>query len=184
MNSYQMQTLLEKLFPINRSLTGEGNRKTLRILQEVVKELKVIEVPSGTVAFDWVVPQEWRVSSAYVEKMSGEKSIDFSSNNLHLVGYSTKFKGVISKQELLSHIHTIPDLPDAIPYITSYYRDYWGFSISHTQLESLEEDFYRVVVDTEHFSGSLTYGEIFLPGISTKEIVFFHIYLSSFLGEQ
>lgn len=172
MNSRQLQNLLEQLYPINRSLTGDGNRKTLKILQEVVEELRIVEVPSGTEAFDWTIPKEWRVNGAYIEDLSGKRIVDFNLNNLHLVGYSSNFKGVISKSELLEHIHTIPELPHAIPYITSYYQDYWGFCIAHNQLSDLEDEFYNVVVDTEHFEGTLTYGEIFLPGDSTREVVF------------
>jgi aminopeptidase-like protein len=171
-NSTALQSLLERLFPINRSLTGDGNRETLRILQETIRDLKIIEVPSGTQAFDWIVPQEWRVKSAYVETLSGEKVIDFNSNNLHLVGYSKSFSGVITKDELLSHLHSIPELPNCIPYVTSYYHDYWGFCVAQQEIAKLDQEYYRVVVDTDHFDGSLTYGEIYLEGDSTQEIIF------------
>jgi aminopeptidase-like protein len=172
MKAEELQFLLEKLFPLNRSLTGDGNRETLSVLKEIVRELEVFEVPSGEEAFDWIVPREWRVNHAYVETLSGEKLVDFSKNNLHLVGYSSKFEGVVSKQELLSRIHTIPHLPEAIPYVHSYYRDYWGFCIAQNELTNFKDNYYRVVVDTEHFQGHLTYGEIYLPGHSSQEIVF------------
>lgn len=172
MNSTALQSILERLFPINRSLTGEGNRETLRILQETIQDLEIFEVPSGTQAFDWIVPQEWKVNCAYVETLSGEKIIDFNSNNLHLVGYSRSFSGVITKDELLLHLHSIPELPTCIPYITSYYHDYWGFCIEHQEIEKLDQEYYRVVVDTDHFDGSLTYGEIYLEGDFSQEIVF------------
>ena len=172
MKSTELQSLLERLFPINRSLTGDGNRETLRILQETIPDLKITEVPSGTPAFDWIVPQEWRVKCAYVETLEGKRVIDFNSNNLHLVGYSKSFSGVISKDELLSHLHSIPELPNCIPYVTSYYNDYWGFCVTQQEIAKLDEEYYRVVVDTDHFDGSLSYGEIYLEGESTKEIVF------------
>jgi aminopeptidase-like protein len=172
MNSTALQSLLERLFPLNRSLTGDGNRETLRILQETIPDLKVTEVPSGTPAFDWIVPKEWRVKCAYVETLEGERVIDFNSSNLHLVGYSKNFSGVISKDELLSHLHSIPELPNCIPYVTSYYDDYWGFCVTQQEIAKLDEEFYRVVVDTDHFDGSLSYGEIYLEGESTQEIVF------------
>jgi aminopeptidase-like protein len=172
MNSTALQSLLERLFPLNRSLTGDGNRETLRILQEAIPDLKVTEVPSGTPAFDWIVPKEWRVKCAYVETLEGERVIDFNSSNLHLVGYSKNFSGVISKDELLSHLHSIPELPNCIPYVTSYYDDYWGFCVTQQEIAKLDEEFYRVVVDTDHFDGSLSYGEIYLEGESTQEIVF------------
>lgn len=168
---HQMHDLLARLFPLNRSLTGEGVRETLKIIQEYLPELKTVEVPSGTQCFDWKVPQEWRVNQAYIIDPDGNKICDFSKNNLHLVGYSRPYSQTLSLDDLLKHLHTLPEMPNAIPYITSYYRDYWGFCLTDTQKQKLIPGDYQVVVDTELFDGSLTYGELYLPGKTKDEIL-------------
>lgn len=165
-----MHATMCALFPICRSITGDGVRETLRALSEIVP-LTVHEVPSGTKAFDWIVPDEWNVRDAYVMDETGNRIIDFHENNLHLVGYSEPFEGSLSLEELKPHLHTHPELPDAIPYVTSYYKRTWGFCLSQSQMDTLSPQTYTVKVDTTLAPGSLTYGEIRLPGTSDKEVL-------------
>ena len=167
----EMHRLAEKLFPINRSITGDGVRKTLSILNEYVKDLVVFEVPSGTQVFDWVVPKEWSIVSGYILSPSGRKICDFNENNLHIVGYSTPVDDSISLLELDKHLYSLPDQPDAIPYVTSYYEERWGFCMSHKQRELLEEGTYKVKIDSSLFDGHLTYGELIIKGETDKEVL-------------
>ncbi len=168
----QMEQYFDRLFPINRSLSGNGNRETLKILSEIV-DLDIHEVPSGTECFDWNVPPEWNVHEAWIKDSSGETIVDFNASNLHLVGYSVPFYGKLSLEELKPHLHSIPELPDAIPYVTSYYKENWGFCLSHNQLAELKEDIYDVFIDSElNHNGSMTYGEAFIKGKTEKEVLF------------
>lgn len=162
--------LCQRLFPINRSITGDGVRETLEILKEKLPELELVEVPTGTKVFDWVIPKEWRARDAYIKSPSGKKICDFKINNLHLVGYSTTVNKKITLDELQNHLYSLPDQPTAIPYITSYYKERWGFCLSQIERDSLESGEYEVFIDTELFDGSLTYGELFIAGESDKEI--------------
>lgn len=167
----ELKDLLAELFPICRSITGDGVRLTLRRLQAIA-EFDIVEIPSGTQAFDWEVPLEWRVHAAYVARQDGSRIVDFQDNNLHLVSYSAPFRGTVDYQTLVQHLHSIPDRPDAIPYRTSYYRREWGFCIAHTQLAALDPSAqYEVVVDTELFAGALTLGEAILKGDSGHEYI-------------
>ena len=168
----EMISLMQLLWPIARSITGDGVRETLSILNLELHDLRVCEVESGREVFDWKIPQEWRVKSAYIIDPAGRRFCDFSINNLHLVGYSTPFRGKLSLGELQSHLYSLPNQPNAIPYVTSYYERKWGFCLSEIERNSLIEGQYEVVVDTELFDGSLTYAELLLPGISSKEIMF------------
>jgi aminopeptidase-like protein len=165
----EMHDLVKRLFPICRSITGNGVRETLRILQEHVP-ITVHEVPTGTRVFDWTVPKEWNIRSAYVEDEYGQKVIDFSENNLHVVGYSTPVNKVVFLQELQDHLYSLPDQPEAIPYITSYYQERWGFCISHKDRKRLKDGKYKVFIDSELKDGHLTYGELIVPGESKKEV--------------
>jgi len=165
-----LHALAGELYPICRSITGDGLRASLRRIQEIVP-LQLHEVPTGTPVFDWVVPPEWNVRDAYVANLRGERVIDFQRNNLHLVNYSVPFRGRLTLEELRPHLHTIPEQPDWIPYRTSYYRETWGFCVSHTQLLQLAEGEYEVCVDTSLEPGSLTYGELYLPGRSSDEVL-------------
>lgn len=166
-----MYDLIRELFPECRSLTGNGVRRTFSVLGREIKSLEVQEVPSGTRCFDWVVPAEWNVRDAFVIDPLGRKILDFKVNNLHLLGYSLPFDGYVSLDELNEHLYSLPDQPDLIPYVTSYYSPRWGFCISQRQRDLLPLGKYRVKIDTQLSEGSLTYGEAFLPGEDKREIL-------------
>jgi len=172
----EMHELCHKLFPICRSITGNGFRQSLDILREHVPNLKVIEVPTGTKCFDWEVPKEWNIKDAYIVAPDGKKICDFKQSNLHVLGYSTPINKVISLDELKEHLYSLPDQPDAIPYVTSYYKERWGFCITQKEREQLTSGEYQVFIDSELSNGSLTYGELVIPGDSEKEI-----FISSYL---
>jgi aminopeptidase-like protein len=176
MNGHEIYKLAQSLWPINRSLTGQGFRDSLCVIKELLPQLEIIEVASGTKVFDWVVPKEWSVREAYIIAPNGEILCDFNKNNLHLVGYSTPINIKISLEELQKHLHSLPDQPDAIPYITSYYNEYWGFCLSHNKRESLENGEYTVVIDSYLFEGKMNYGELIIPGNSACEV-----FLSTYL---
>ena len=160
----------QELWPINRSITGKGTKETLKLIKQHLPQLKINSVPSGTNVFDWIIPKEWDVKEAYVITPSGEKICDFSKNNLHLVGYSIPFEGEISFDELKKHLYTLPDQPNAIPYITSYYEERWGFCLSQEQFDTLENGSYKVIIKSTLFDGELNYGELLIKGKSDKEI--------------
>jgi aminopeptidase-like protein len=164
-----MHALARRLFPITRSITGDGVRETLRILGEHLP-LEIHEVPTGTRAFDWTVPPEWRIRDAYILDEHGDRIVDFRQNNLHVVGYSVPVDATLSLAELQPHLHSLVDQPTAIPYVTSYYERRWGFCLSHAQRESLRDGQYRVVIDSELKDGSLTYGELIIPGATPSEV--------------
>ena len=159
---------MDELYPITRSITGEGVRKTLKIIQNFI-DLKIYEVPSGTKVFDWVVPQEWNIRDAYIMNDKNEKIVDFRKSNLHVVQYSKKIKKRIKLDELKKHIFTLPDQPNAIPYVTSFYNENWGFCMSNNQFQKLNDDEYIVNIESEHKNGSLTYGEFVIEGESKEE---------------
>jgi aminopeptidase-like protein len=165
----KMYDLVKELFPICRSITGNGIRETLKIIQEHVP-IKIHEVPTGTKVFDWIVPKEWNIKDAYVMDESGNKIIDFKKTNLHIVGYSDPVNKTITLSELQKHLYSLPDQPEAIPYVTSYYEKRWGFCIAHKDREKLKEGVYKVFIDSELTDGYLTYGELVIPGESKKEI--------------
>ena len=171
----EMHRLVEELYPICRSITGEGFRKTLRVLGDRIP-LKTYAVPSGTRVFDWRVPPEWTIRDAYILDEKGRKVVDFKENNLHVVGYSLPVDRWVTASELQQHLHSLEKQPDAIPYVTSYYREYWGFCLTHRKRAALKNGKYRVVIDSDLKKGSLTYGEYILPGKSKKEI-----FLSTYL---
>jgi aminopeptidase-like protein len=166
----KIHNLAKRLWGINRSITGNGVRKTLSILNEHIKDLVVIEVESGTQAFDWIVPKEWSIVGGYILTPSGRKICNFDENNLHILGYSTPVDNSISLEELNKHLYSLPDQPDAIPYVTSYYEERWGFCLPHKQRELLEEGTYKVKIDSCLFDGNLTYGELIIKGGTDKEI--------------
>ena len=166
----EIYSLIRELYPICRSITGEGFRETLaRIRKEI--PLDVYEVPSGTRVFDWTVPKEWNIRDAYVKNSRGERIIDFKRHNLHVVNYSVPVHRKMSLAELRTHLHTLPDQPDWIPYRTSYYKESWGFCLSHNQLQTMREDEYEVCIDSALENGFLTYGECYLPGENSAEVL-------------
>jgi len=168
----EIEKYFDRLWPINRSLTGNGNRETIKILSELI-DLKITEVPSGTECFDWTVPPEWNVKEAWIKDGKGSIIVDFSINNLHLLGYSIPIKKKMSLSELKEHIYTLPDQPDLIPYLTSYYQERWGFCMSHNQLSALQEEDYEVYIDSSlDKTGSMSVGDVVLKGTSDKEILF------------
>jgi aminopeptidase-like protein len=168
----EAHALIRELYPICRSITGEGVRETLRRIARIVP-LELTEVPSGTAAFDWEIPREWNVRAAWIRDPHGRTVVDVADHSLHLVSYSVPFRGRLSLDELRQHLHSLPERPDWIPYRTSYYREYWGFCLRHRDLLALEAGEYEVCVDTRLEPGSLTLGEFRLPGRSSDEIVIY-----------
>jgi aminopeptidase-like protein len=166
----EMYQLMTRLYPICRSITGDGFRASVRLLQQHIP-LEIHEVPSGTPVFDWTVPKEWNIRDAYVKNAGGEKVIDFQQSNLHVVNYSIPIHQKMSLAELRDHLFSIPDQPEWIPYRTSYYKENWGFCLSHRQLQSLEEGEYEVYIDASLEAGHLTYGEYYLPGQTGDEVL-------------
>ena len=166
----ELHKFASELWPLNRSLTGEGVRETLNKISKHLPNLVLKSVPSQTQVFDWTVPQEWAVRDAYIITPNGEKICDFSENNLHLLGYSIPFSGEITLDELKNHLYTSPEQPEAIPFVTSYYKKRWGFSLTQNQFNSLEDGIYKVMIDTKLFDGELNYGELLIHGKSEKEI--------------
>ena len=158
------------LFPINRSLTGDGVRQTLQYIKNIVPELEVNEVPSGAKCFDWKIPQEWNCNDGYIIDPDGNKICDFKTNNLHIVGYSTPIDSEIELEELIEHLYYLKEQPTAIPYITSYYSPRWGFCLSFNEFQKLKKGTYKVKINSELKDGNLTYGEIKIKGESEKEI--------------
>jgi aminopeptidase-like protein len=154
----EMYSLAKRLFPICRSITGDGVRKTLQNLNEIVP-IEITEVPSGTQVFDWEIPKEWNIRGGYIEDIVGKRIIDFADNNLHILGYSTPVDIIISREDLETHLY-VDTNPDAIPYVTSYYTERWGFCLSQRQKELLTDEKYHVVIDSTLTDGFLTYGEI------------------------
>lgn len=165
-----IHALCSRLFPINRSITGDGVRETLKVIKELLPNLKIHEIPSGERAFDWVVPKEWRVRDAYIITPQGKKICNFKINNLHLVGYSIPINKKMSLCDLQQHLYSLPKQPTAIPYVTSYYKEIWGFCLSQNERDLLQEGDYHVFIDADLFDGSLTYGELLIRGKSDKEI--------------
>ncbi len=166
-----MYELAERLFPICRSITGDGVRQTLEILKEEYEDLQVYEVPSGTQVFDWTVPKEWNIRNAYIEDSRGKRIIDFKESNLYVMGYSLPMDRMMSLEELKQMIFTQPDQPDVVPYVTSYYQERSGFCMSENQKNALREDIYQCVIDSDLKEGSLTYGEIILKGDTEEEVL-------------
>lgn len=158
------------LFPINRSITGNGVRKTLQYIKNIIPSLQIHEIPSGTQCFDWTIPKEWNCKEAYIITPDNKKICIFTQNNLHLVGYSIPINQEISYKELVKHLHYIENKPTAIPYVASYYKERWGFCLSYEEFQTLPQGTYKIVIDSELKNGFLTYGEVLIPGESEKEI--------------
>jgi aminopeptidase-like protein len=166
----EMHRLIADLYPICRSITGDGIRETLRRLQAHVP-LTMHEVPTGTKVLDWTVPNEWNIRDAYVKSPKGERVVDFRRSNLHVLNYSVPIQRKVARQELLAHCFSLPDHPDWIPYRTSYYKEAWGFCVTHRQLEALTADEYEVHIDSTLAPGQLSYAELALPGETSEEIL-------------
>ena len=176
-NGREIYDLAAKIFPYCRSLTGEGVRQTLADIDRFISRdngphLTVYEVPSCTKAFDWTIPKEWVIREAYIENEQGEHIIDMKDNNLHVLGYSTPVDKWVDLDELKEHIFTEPDQPDWIPYVTSYYRERFGFCMSENMKNSLKDGKYHMYIDSELIDGVLNYADVVLPGSSKEEILF------------
>ncbi len=159
-----------ELYPICRSITGEGIRRTLAMIQDRIS-LQTFDVPTGTTVFDWTVPKEWNIRDAYIKAPGGKRVVDFLKCNLHVLNFSAPMHATMPLNELKPHLFTIPEKPDWIPYRTSYYKEDWGFCLSHNQMLALEDGEYEVCIDSSLENGRLTYGECYLPGRSTDEIL-------------
>ncbi len=166
----EMFQLMEELYPICRSITGDGVRQTLEILKKEIP-IQIHEIPTGEKVFDWTIPKEWNIKDAYIIDPSGKKIVDFKESNLHILNYSIPINQKISLSELKKHIHTIPEKPNVIPYVTSYYSENWGFCMTHNNFLNLKEGEYEIVIDSKLEKGNLTYGEFFIPGKSEFEIL-------------
>lgn len=166
----ELHRLIARLYPICRSITGDGVRQTLEILAEFMP-LEISEVPSGTRVFDWTVPDEWNIRDAYIKNSSGERIVDFRKLNLHVLNYSEPVERRIGLAELKEHLYTLPETPDWVPYRTSYHDRNWGFCLSHRQLQALADDDYEVKIDSTLEPGSLTYGEWLITGRSAQEVL-------------
>lgn len=167
---HEMHDLIRELYPLCRSITGNGLRESLRILQRHIP-VSLQEVPSGTPAFDWLVPNEWNIRDAYIKNAQGERVVDFQRHNLHVVNYSIPVRQTVSRNELSEHLFTLPEHPDWIPYRTTYYKEQWGFCVSYAQWLTLVDAEYEVCIDASLEPGHLTYGELYLPGSGQEEVL-------------
>ncbi|MBI3466485.1 MAG: DUF4910 domain-containing protein [Planctomycetes bacterium] len=166
----RMHELITELYPICRSITGDGFRQTLRHIGRRI-ELQVHEVPTGTRVFDWTVPREWSIRDAWVKDAKGERVIDFRESNLHVLNYSVPIRRKMPLSELREHLFSLPSFPDWVPYRTSYYKENWGFCLADRQLQELKDGEYEVCIDSDLAEGSLTYGECYLPGKRSDEVL-------------
>lgn len=167
----EMYQMAKELFPLDRSLTGDGVRHTLDIIRRELPDVTVHEVPSGTKVFDWTVPKEWAIRQAYIEDEKGNRIVDYRDLNLHVMGYSVPVDRWVDLEELKQYIHVQQGQPDAVPYVTSYYAPRYGFCMSERQRDQLTPGKYHMVIDSELFDGSLTYGELIIPGTEKKEVL-------------
>ena len=175
-----MYSFAKKIFPYNRSLTGEGVRKTLRDIKKILPKLKIKSAVSGSRVFDWTVPSEWKINEAYIIRPDGKKICDYSKNNLHIMSYSTNVNKNYTK-ELNKHLYSLPKKPTAIPYVTSYYEREWGFAISHNERKILK-GIYKVVIKSDLFKGEMNYGELFKK--EKLKMKFFYLLIFAILQWQ
>jgi len=166
----KMWQLMADLYPICRSITGDGLRNTLNIIGKIIP-LEVTEVATGTKVFDWNIPREWNINEAYIKNSKGESIVDFKDSNLHVLNYSIPVNKILSLEELRPHLYTIPEHPEWIPYRTSYYNEEWGFCLSHEQFVALKDDKYEVIIDTSLKDGHLTFGECIIKGEKQEEVL-------------
>ena len=167
----EMYNWAKDIFPYNRSITGQGVRDTLLYFKKIIPELKIKEMPTGKKIFDWEIPNEWNVSEAYIEDDNNVKIVDFTNNNLHLVGYSSPIDTWLDLDELQEHLYSNEKQPETIPYVTSYYKKRWGFCLSHNQRKNLKKGKYHAVIKSELKPGFLNYGELIINGKSSKEVL-------------
>ena len=167
---HEIYKIITDLYPICRSITGDGVRETLKIIKDYI-DLEISEVPTGTEVFDWEVPKEWNIKDAYIKNLKGERVVDFHKCNLHVVNYSVPVNKVVKLEELKTYLFTLPDYPARIPYRTSYYKESWGFCLSHEQLLTMQDAEYEVCIDSTLKPGHLTYGEYYLQGETQEEIL-------------
>lgn len=168
---FNILNFAKSIWSFNRSLSGEGNRATLKKIKEIVKKLNIKSIKSGSKCFDWKIPKEWHVDHAYLIDPNGKKICDFKKNNLHLVGYSAAVDKLINLKELKKHLHYLKEQPTAIPYVTSYYKKNWGFCISYNEYKKLNKGNYKVIIKSKLFNGKMDYGELIIRGKSKKEIL-------------
>jgi aminopeptidase-like protein len=166
----ELHAFAAELFPICRSITGDGIRRTLALIRDRIP-LETVEVSTGTPVFDWTVPKEWNIRDAYIQGPDGKRVVDFQCCNLHVLNYSAPIHATMPLSELKPHLFTLPDKPEWIPYRTSYYRESWGFCLSHNRMLALQDGDYEVSIDSTLEDGRLTYGECYLPGRSTDEVL-------------
>ncbi len=172
-----MIDLARKLYPIHRSITGKGVVKSLKIIKKKISKLDIRSFNSGSKVFDWIIPPEWNIQDAFIAKINGEKIINFKKNNLHIVNYSTAINKIISKKELLKHLHSLPSKKNTIPYVTSYYKKYWGFCLSESEKKLLKDKKFIVKINSNFNNrGKLHYGELLIKGKSKREILI-HTYI-------
>ncbi len=168
----ELEKYFDRLWPICRSITGNGLRESMKILSEIIP-LELTEIPTGTEVYDWTIPKEWNIREAYIITPDGKRIADLSVHNLHVVNYSIPVDREINFDELRKHIHTIPEIPDAIPYITSYYKENWGFCLTHNEFQTLPQSgTYRVFIDSSLEPGNLTYAQSVLKGSTDEEVIF------------
>src|ERR1700743_1703787 len=166
----ELHAFASDLYPICRSITGDGIRRTLSTIQKRIP-LQICEVPSGTPVFDWTVPKEWNIQDAYIRAPDGRRVVDFQESNLHVLNYSAPVHKTMQLSELKAHLFTLPEHPQWVPYRTSYYQENWGFCMAHEQMLQLQEGEYEVRIDSTLEDGHLTYGECYLPGRSEEEVL-------------
>jgi aminopeptidase-like protein len=166
----RMHALISELFPICRSITGNGVRQTLEIIRRIIP-IVIYEIPTGVKAYDWEIPKEWNINDAYIKDSSGKKIVDFAQSNLHVLNYSAPVHRRVSLRELKDHLYTLPENPDWIPYRTSYYNNDWGFCLSHNQYLTLKNETYEVNIDSSLQDGHLTFAEYYIPGELTDEVL-------------
>jgi len=166
----QLFKLIKQLYPLCRSITGDGLRQSLQIIRERIP-IKIYEIPTGTEVFDWTVPKEWNIRDAWIKDLQGNRIVDFRKSNLHVLNYSTPVDKVVSFHELKGHLFTLPEQPDLIPYRTSYYKEQWGFCLEHNRFINMKDEEYHVFIDSSLEDGSMSYGELYIQGNTDDEVL-------------
>jgi aminopeptidase-like protein len=184
MDKHQLENLFDELFPLNRSISGDGLHKTLEIISREIP-LDIIEYPTGMECFDWKIPDEWNIREAYIKRTNGDKVVDFKDNNLHIMGYSMPVEGRFAISELKKHLYCIENKPEAIPFVTSYYKRRWGFCLPYSVFTEMTDPEYDVLIDSSLRPGSVSAGECFIKGKTDKELLLFsHIGHPSMANDQ